>query len=522
MTVLLADDDIEMLESMRRMTLAMGSEWQIAGLAEDGIEALEILKNTPVDILVTDITMIDMDGLELIEKAKEYCPQLRSLLITCHENFQYAQEGIQLGVEDYLVKYTLTEAKFQAALTRTGGKIEAARRQNDSLTSLSAEVYKNREHFRQNLIHTLLNAPTAGEALAAKAPLYGITLPHGAFYVIAFYPLLPSEGEQPGEASLLRYALMNMSRELVNCASSFAFQWREAAYLLLWDVGQARVWRTGLKKQLEELRQHFEKSFGVGLCILAGNRQVIFSQFKEELLRLEGMQDAFFYGSPVLLEETANRRFTDEPVPAVHLETLQGALFDPPQFRQIFRSVCGQIQAVCFSPARVRVFFDKVVTQLQNVSRYSGQWIAHQPVDAMTLAACRLQVEKVLDSLEASCFWTPGYQPSPDVQRAVAYINAHLNTEVSLELVSRLLHKNSSYFSRQFKKETGFAFSEFLTRQRVQKATYFLEYTDFSIERIAGEVGIPNSKYFSVVYKKETGCSPNERRRRGRAEHAGD
>ncbi len=514
MNVLLVDDDVEMLESMRRMTQALGPQWHVAGLAEDGVEALELLRSTPVDILVTDITMMDMDGLELIAKAREFCPQLHSLLITCHEDFGYAQEGIQLGVEDYLIKYTLTAPKFHQALCRVREKIEKTQRQQASLTHLSTEVYQNREHFRENLIHTALHAPAAIGPLAARAPLYGFALPPDRFTVTAVFLGPRADGWRHGEEALAEYAVMNMAEELIEFASSFAFRLEGHVYLLLWEQEKDPAWRAKLADRLARLRKNFRENFKTELCAVAGTRGVGFAQLGETLRGLDSLRERCFYGDSVLLEEAARRlTFRDEPVPARYLAALQDHLFDVPQLRTAFAEVCAALAQARFAPGRVRAFFEEWMAQLQAVAQCSGHWLPRRPVTGSTFAACRGQVEALLAALEEACFWQPGKRPGPDVQQAAAYVNANLSAELSLESAAALVHKNSSYFSRQFKKETGLSFSEFVIRQRIRKATYLLEHTELTVEQVAAEVGVANSQYFSTFYKRETGRSPGEVRR---------
>lgn len=515
MRVLLVDDDVEMLESMRKMTLRAGPGWEVAGTAEDGVEALDLLREHPADILVTDITMVDMDGLELIARAKELLPGLRSLLITCHEDFHYAQEGIQLGVEDYLVKYTLTEPAFHKALERVRQKIEQARRQQDSLRHLSTEVYKNREHFRQSLVQALLHNPGGSGGLLARAPLYGLTLPEGPFTTAAVYLTFPMRDmADPDSQQLVLYAVMNVAQELIDFARCFAFPLEGRVYLLVWDARPAAGWRARLAQCLEHLRARFAADFGSDLCALVDLPPVTFTGLRQAMDRLEARRDALFYGAPVrLAEQIAWVDQRDEPVPESYLTQLESLLFDGPRLRAAFSAICTQIERRAYAPARVQLFLEQFITQLQVVARYSGRRLPYVPADGYTFAACRRRIEALLDILQEASFWQPGCRPGRDVQQVAEYVNAHLGEALTLERAAGLVHKNSSYFSRQFKRETGMAFSEFVIHQRVQRAAYLLRNTDWSLEQIAQEIGMASGQYFSTFYKRETGHTPGEERR---------
>lgn len=517
MNVLLVDDDVEMLESMRRMTLSLGGDWAVAGLAEDGVEALELLSSCSVDILVTDITMLDMDGLELIEKAREQHPELHSLLITCHEDFQYAQMGIKLGVDDYLVKYTLTEAKFHQALINTRKKLEDARQQQASLTHLSTEVYKNREHFRESLVYAALNGPMETfSSLAERAPLYGIALPGGAFTVTAiFLNQLQKKAASSSERALVCYAVMNVAQELVSFAPSFAFQVEGNVFLLLWDTSSNMSWRATLSGCLSELRGYFQKRFQLELCAIAGKNSIDFSELKETMHTLAALRDRCFYDKSILLEEDAQRlEYRTAPVPAHYLEAIQDVLYDFPRLHDTIECILRQLGSACFSPAQVHAFFNGVTLQLQIIAQYSGNSLPVPQEPGETFAICKEQLYTLLQCLKDMYFWNGGKRPSRDIMQVVEYVNSHIGMELKLEQVADIVHKNSSYLSRQFKKETGLSFSEFVTHQRIKRATYLLEQTELPIERIAEEIGVANGQYFSTLYKRETNRSPREVRRR--------
>lgn len=515
MNVLLVDDDIEMLESMRRMVVNAGEGWEIAGVAEDGVEALALLREKQPDILVTDITMVQMDGLELIEKAKAGHPELHSILITCHEDFSYAKEGIELGVEDYLVKYTLTEPGFHKALERAREKIEKRREQRDSLRHLSAEVYKNREHFRENLIRTVLHAPAADiAALVARAPLYGIDLPPDRFTITGVYVSgIPAKRRVP-DVPLLCYAVMNIASELIDFCRCFTFRYGEHVVLLLWGTQEKPEWRGRLKRRLRELRNYFSANFKVSLHAVCGCREITFAGLGRELEHLDGLRDCYFYGDAAVLEEDPQRTAPkEEPVPPQKLAALREHLFDIPHMKRLLERQCAELCAARYDPAQVRRFFDEVITELQFVAQYTGRWMPREPVSGDSLEECCGQVFACLDHLEESCFWRPGKRPGKEILQVAEHVNANLKEDLSLESVAALAHKSSGYLSRQFKKETGLSFSEFLIRQRVRKATYLLEHTDLPVERISEEVGIGNSRYFFTFFKRETGLSPGDLRR---------
>lgn len=512
--ILIVDDDIEMLESLCAMVRAHPFDYELAGAAESGTEALRALRSTKVDIVVTDITMPDMDGLALISAAKKEFNDLHFLLITCHEEFEYARQGITLGIDDYLVKYTLTDKIFVNALDTVRARILKQRSQKKSIRRLFGEVYKNREHFKEGLVKNLfagrgVDAP----ALAEQAGLYDVALPPNTVYIAGAYSVMPVQMPL-AKQQMIQYAIMNMVQELASFSTTLPFIYGENIYLLFWEKAGHGVWLHKMKEALERVRMYTLQYFGVEIAAVIATKPYPINQLSQSIDRLNALVECSFYLGGIQLEENLlATHFLDSPVAPDKIAALQRRLFDTGAFRDAFATVCEEIVQAQYSPAHVYIFLEDVVTQLQMASKYSGNSIARIAVTGKTMAACRQQVEAMISLTAHFRFCNQKQGLSADIRTVIEYVNANLSTEISLESAANLVYKNSSYLSRQFKKETGLTFSEFLIRQRVQKATYLLSQTDLPVEDIGAAVGIQNSQYFYTFFKRETGLTPGELRK---------
>lgn len=123
--VIIADDDIEMLHGLKQIIPWEDFGYSVAGTAENGFAALSLIGEIKPDLLIADITMPGIDGLELIRGAKKLKNDMRSIVLTCHEDFIYAKEAIKLDVSDYLVKYTLTAEELVEAILKVRKEIES-------------------------------------------------------------------------------------------------------------------------------------------------------------------------------------------------------------------------------------------------------------------------------------------------------------------------------------------------------------------------------------------------------------
>jgi len=119
--VILVEDEIEVLEGLKNVIDWESFGFSIVGTARNGNAALNLVKKYSPDVIITDITMPIMGGLELISQAKQIHPKIKSVIISCHEEFEYAREALRLHANEYLLKHTLTAE----ALTQVINKVKA-------------------------------------------------------------------------------------------------------------------------------------------------------------------------------------------------------------------------------------------------------------------------------------------------------------------------------------------------------------------------------------------------------------
>lgn len=146
--VLIADDEPIIREGIRDCIdwAALGME--VAAEAEDGEEALELVGQLRIDIMLVDMNMPFMDGIELIRRLREVRPECRCLIISGHDEFAYAQEAVRLGVEDYILKPVDAE-QLHAALSRLGQRLEEERKRAAYVEQAAGQIERNIPLLRQ-------------------------------------------------------------------------------------------------------------------------------------------------------------------------------------------------------------------------------------------------------------------------------------------------------------------------------------------------------------------------------------
>ena len=207
--ILIADDDVEILDYLSNLIPWKDNDMTICAKARNGTEALKILETEPVDILLTDITMPGLNGLDLIREAKKYRKELKTIILTCHENFTYAKTAIDLGVCGYLVKYMLESDSLLEALSSVIKDMSHEKEQEHQLK----EAEKNRIVSIEKKLYDLFQDYYLTQEEIRKLE-DGLHIKEGRIQVAALF--FQDYGKAAiQESSLLLYAVKNVITEIM-------------------------------------------------------------------------------------------------------------------------------------------------------------------------------------------------------------------------------------------------------------------------------------------------------------------
>ncbi len=212
--VVIADDEERICQLIQALINWDSLEMEIAGMAHNGIEAFDVVQKVRPDILITDIRMPGLSGLELIEKVKAACPEVEIIIISGYAHFEYAQQAIRFGVGHYLLK-PINKAELTETLEKLKSKIGQRQESERDKQVLIQKAQKNEDYMRSKLLTQLLN----GEQVSLNEEIlknqYGITLKSGL--IQSFCLKMDCEEEALGTSSvsvLMEKALEILDRNL--------------------------------------------------------------------------------------------------------------------------------------------------------------------------------------------------------------------------------------------------------------------------------------------------------------------
>lgn len=515
--ILIVDD-----EKIIRMGMKKAIDWEAAGVdrvftAGSAKEALEILEVQEIQILITDIQMSHISGLELIEDVKEKYPAMKIIVLTGFDEFDYAHKCLKMKVDDFLLK-PADEDYLAGIVKRQVDELTEAKRQK-KLAVVTRRVIGNREQLQLNrMMSSLLknpeNAPGTAQSLCEK---YGYS-PGQVMQAAVFLPRVYGFEEQEEESYLFLSVRDFCNKNIDLQEKGITFLDDQERIVAAWFLNEINE---DISLEIEDLIRLLKDEFGISQKIVLGSVVTGFGQ-----LRIS-------YHDAIFLMESGQQSYRDLIQDRQRLNKNQ-------MFWEVFGEIKNAVSANQGNAASVMRAFS-AFCQMTESYHLSGEHVKrccfelaaavyythianHGEAKENTISSFTnaIQSAKSGDALEITRAFIEGMHHTEEenihslVEQARDYIRNHLSEELSVTGIAQMLFLTPSYFSRLFKKVSHEGCNDYIVRLRMEKAQYLLESTNMKTGEIALIVGYPNKNYFSLAFKKHSGLSPTSYRERVR------
>lgn len=523
--VLIADDEYWTREKLRNMI-----QWEKYGLdflepASDGEEALEKIKKYRPDILITDINMPFLNGVELLQKVQEKYPDMITFVISGYDDFEYVKNTFMSGAINYLVK-PVTKIDLIKAITLALKKISEKERDQIEVLKL-ASLLQDRE-FSQ-MIQRRETPFVSSFSINNFTGLAGMSLM--LVKIHNFQEIIKARGHDMNPIS---YQIKKMMRDFFQDENLIVFN---NIYRLNEFVAVSDKDEKDLISVAEKLRVRLSAAFKCCLTICISRHSYSMESLHMAYVEAIGllMTRKYCHRDEIVLPQAEN--MTENTV-IVHFnieceKQLKTALSAGKQ--ELIRKVIFEESGLqnCVADGWSYLEVKQTVRQIMNIlSEYVIREKGHQK--AGDLESCADAIDKITETLEFQAlqvlleeaveYLTPEKKEflsesmKDIVGQAVRWIDEHYFEELSLTSLAEKYHVESSYFSKMFRQETGENLILYITNRRIEKAKEYIVQENLSLAEIAFLVGYDDYTYFSRVFKKNTGFSPREYRGRKKEE----
>ncbi|SHN00043.1 response regulator [Gracilibacillus kekensis] len=522
--VMLVDDDYPTIEFLTEAIDWESLGFKLISTHENGLQALEFAKQNTPDILITDIGMPKMDGIELTREIKKLKDSIQVAIISCHNEFSYAQQALKLDVQDYILKESLDPEDLQKILLTCKKRLDNDTTKVIEVKKLQHKIKVNHDIEHQKLLRQYIQGSSNKFLDLFTQANYSIPV---YFYINEYYKVKKNFIS----SDTLQFAVQNIMQEIIDNQES------QQSYCIHYENNKGFVFYQHsftikhdvygtLKQLLRKLQEALNRYLSIDISFVVG-QQVDNIAIKDSIHSLINSDEQIFYANKNIIMKKSEE-----------LSSYQGQeMFD------YYQDVANQLKQTIFE-RDIKSFTNHLDNWIhfcvskQYSSKIVKEWFLRMVLDLkMRLRTIpSLQSNYYVESLQEEVFllntiyelrnWLIEYAQKclaetnqqlkdkyhKDVLSACYYVSHNLEKKLSLDEVADYLYLNASYFSRLFKKEMQITFVEYVKQRKVERAKELLEITNDSVGSICEQLGYDNQSYFIKVFKKIVGYTPLEYR----------
>lgn len=529
LSLLIVDDEPTIVD-----TLALTIDWEQLEImtvykAYSAMEALTFLEEHTVDIMIADINMPRMTGIELVAYINKHYRHVKSVLLSGYAEFAYARKAINYGVSDYILK-PVSDEDLIAVIRRLVQQIKEEWEEIVSQKRVVNTLKESLPVLKNQLLNEMLVGRLKEDSLRVLLDLYEIPFRFGdeiCLMVIRMEESLPDFNDQ--DIYLFEYAILNIAVEMFRDDYDL-WSCKDAGGCLVLLV---RKKTAGIRNEHEEERRKFDAlamqlQRNIGLYLkrvvsiivskwgkFPGDISGLYNQMTGHIrTKLANESGCFLSGElmePVIVEQPLHRLYE---TPTLH-HLLENRRWE--EYREKLAAVIQDMkQAGNLSVEHVREAYTVIVG--------SFYYYAHKHNRLLSdVVGGTAVLDRVIHSVQQLSEWAffilekirYGDQSEQSTSRMKLtlkireYIDRNLST-ASLQTIADAVYLHPVYLSRLYKAETGEGISEYIHKQRMLKAAEMLKDDSLKIYEISERLGFKNAAYFSKVFREEYGMTPNE------------
>gem|GEM_PF-1891840 len=514
--VMIVDD-----EYLIRLGLKSTIDWEKNGFevvcdAYDGQEGLKLFKEFYPEIVITDIRMPNMNGLEMIKEIKKHSSKTKFIILSSHQEFSYAKQAIQLGADDYILKGTMEPGEILSVLMKVKKELNQMRGSRDvsetSNTELKIDDIKkfiNGESVREDLIQF---------KYAVYSSIIGRIDDRYKNYIHL-------ENQQK---RLIKESILNIVKsKMDNNLDGYVIEWEDGVFLMLISVNATKLLSEHLIKEFLQsieraldLYSNYSMSYIYSIPLIKLEE---LSRISRELIenqkRLIFKESKAFVSYSDIEKDKLNKSIkVDCQIDRVMHLLYQG---DLEQVKKILEVVLlketKKIENV--------TVLEYVIKQYINLLTHLG--LNHLDLEESVKRHYDVKIPFMMDNIEQIEAWfieefrlilpsinrLLALKINDTVKGAIDYIRQNFQNNITLQDVGEYLSISPNYLSHMFKEEVGQNYSDYLNEVRMKRAEELLLFENLKFYEIANRCGFSDSGYFTKAFKKFTGLTPSQYRR---------
>jgi len=529
--VIIVDD-----EAVVRIGLKNTINWnehgfELIGDYANGREAWDAVELDRPELVISDISMPFMDGLELAGLISAQFPYIKMIILTGYDEFEYAQQAIRLKISDFILK-PITAQEIRQLLDRIKAEMDEEKQRREDLGRLNNQLEHSLPLLKERFLERLV-AVGLGKGEIAERFAYFNLPPISPLYLVMVVDIDDFGDRELSsyehDVEFLRFAAYDIFNETLDREHVLTFRTREERMvaIIFGHDSESLLYEQGFSLA-EEVRYHIEKylkftvTIGIGrTCTLAEQLPLSYKS------ALSVLDYRFLLGKNRVLSIIDIEGKPSGYMPLSHdLDRKLAAAVKTGAIQEAYQLIeqgVAELKTSLVPVEACMLQMQKVVLSLMNSvqelavreqeSPFEQQMKLMNVFKFKTLDEVEIWLKDMVSSVISTIADNRNYLTNMQIHRAVEYIDTnYANEKMSLQDLCRHVLMSSSYFSLVFKQHTGETFIEYLTGVRVAKAKELLHNSAMKLYEIAEQVGYKDPNYFSILFKKHTGITPKDYR----------
>lgn len=532
--VLVVDDEEIIRNGICKKIGRFFPELEVAPAQENAVEALNFIQNNRVDIVLVDIKMPMMDGLEFIAKAREHHPMLKFIVISGFKNFEYARTAITLGVNDYLLK-PIDNDEFKMRIQSLLEDLDKNREKQAMESTIKTKAYEGTTYKKNRYLSELISADAEIDTTELLEDLKEMEIIFKQKKYVVITIVADNIKEIPkfknvSGLEILQYAICNVIDEVFANWKGYSFTHfkydNQFVLILNTDTTIARFF---LIEKANKLVTILENIYGlnlhIGLGDEAGAVEDVCKSYRQSVqsvmqCNLPGV------GSVCSFTEIKIKKSDIQIITGLKKDLLESFIKTQNEieirkclqeiFKEAVKNNYANVKIVCLD-----VYFIVLKLLKENEKDTDIALAMFEEIEGAISANSSIEVlEGWLENklVEVSLLFSKSKKNygRPLIEEIIEYIEKNYSKDISLGGIAKKFFINTSYLSQLFKKEKNIKFIDYITGLRLEKAQGLLITSSLSVNEIAEAIGYNDARYFREVFVKHLHVTPSQYRK----EHA--
>lgn len=526
--VILVDDDSIVVEFLTKMLPWEDLGFTLNGSFHDGSEALKHCKSNMPNVIITDIGMPIMDGITLMKNVRDLDSSTHSIILSCHDDFKYAQQALHLGVSEYVLKESMEIESLITILKSLKKRLDKEKRSSLESCKLKSLVQDNIVSLKSKFLHTLIEHQISDKLVCEqRAREVGLDLSfQQCIPVICFINHFENTKNEFSSINLLKFSVDNLVSELINQnGKNFCVFYSESMFILFYPLSHSKSKDhfKMIEESLMEIHEGLQHYLNISVNSVIGDVSQNMILLIEQLKIMIHQSDQRFYYKPGSIVREVRTQYSNDNLFTYYTEAVQEFKSqimneDVEGLNLTIKKWVTFIREHKFHPSIVREWMIKIVLDIKlkfnTLENFESSFAVTMTDNIINNIECICELEEALKSIFNQLIKNMNkineLPKKNEIIKAKKYVLMNLDKKITLGEVAAYLHLNPSYFSRLYKQHTNENFIDYVIKSKMERAQELIDHSNASIDKISEMLGFENKSYFFKTFKKYYGATPSE------------